>query len=55
MNTLQERIQWMERVLRNNFGRSHNLYKIFIELVQENEKLKEKPKNKKLTKEVTNG
>jgi len=47
--TLDEKIVWLERYLRNNLGKSHNVYKIFMEMNDEivklNKQLNERGKN----------
>lgn len=46
--TLEEKIIDMERFLRLNFGRSNKIYKIFAEMCEEIERLKNKNSKKRL-------
>ncbi|HCI54848.1 MAG TPA: hypothetical protein DFI01_02865 [Bacteroidales bacterium] len=47
--TLDEKIVWLERYLRTNLGKSHNVYKVFMEMNDEivklNKQLNERGKN----------
>ena len=47
---IEDDMIWLERYLRNNFGRSNKMYKIMMAMREEIERLKEKaekPKRKK--------